>query len=429
MTTKHGAIVVFPGILLTLLLSSAMLSGKEPENWSQFRGPNTQGISTATGLPTQWSKDENIAWKTAIPGEGWSSPIVWGDRVFLTAATDGGKQCRVYAIDLASGKILWDKHVFDQVPLNKHGKNSYATPTPVTDGKTVYAVFSDGSFVALDFDGNVRWVHRELDYYSQHGMGASPILYDDLLLFPVNPSNKVEPLGLGWLLPWDKSYLLALDKETGKERWKGKRGMSRISHASPTVIKVEGKDQILSAAGDVIQGFDPASGELIWTVTSTGEPCVPTPAVGDGLVYSAPTGSDPIRAVRLGGKGDCTETHIVWEQRRNAPMIASFLYVKPCLYTALDNGTFSCLDATTGEFLWQLRLGGALNPSPVYADGKIYVLAEHGETSVLKLSDDPKKPAEVLAKNALGEDVLASIAVAGNRLLIRTDKHLWCIGK
>jgi len=133
--------------------------------------------------------------------------------------------------------------------------------------------------------------------------------------------------------------------------------------------------------------------------------------------------------VRLDGKGDCTETHIAWEQRRNVPLIASFLYVKPCLYTATESGTFSCLDATTGEPLWQLRLGGALNPSPLYADGKIYVLAEHGETTVLKLSDDPKKPAEILAKNALDEDVLASIAVAGNRLLIRTDKHLWCIGE
>ena len=426
MTTKQNAILIVAGMFLASVVSPSALRA---ENWAQFRGPNAQGISSATGLPIQWSKDNNIAWKTAIPGEGWSSPVVWGNHVFLTAATEGNKQCRVYALDLVSGKILWDKHVFDQVPRQKHPKNSYATPTPVTDGQTVYAVFSDGSFVALDFEGNVRWINRELDYYSHHGLGPSPVVYKDLLLLPVNPSNREEPAGLGWLQPWDNSYLLALDKETGKERWKGFRGMSRISHASPVIIQVDGKDQILSAAGDVIQGFDPANGELIWTVKSFGEPCVPTPAIGDGLIYSAPTGGDPIRAVRLGGQGDCTETHIAWEQRRNAPMIASFLYVKPCLYSATDNGTFSCLDAVTGDFLWQMRMGGPLSASPLYADGKIYVLSEPGETTVLKPSDDPAQPPEVLAKNNLGEDALASIAVAGNRLLIRTDKHLWCIGK
>jgi len=422
MVTKLNVFLVF---LVSLLAGSVLFA----ENWPQFRGPNAQGTSSAVNLPTEWSKDNNIAWKTAIPGDGWSSPIVWGERVFLTAATNDNKECRVYALDLATGKILWDKHVFDQVPLQRHPKNSYATPTPVTDGETVYAVFSDGSFVALDFEGNVKWTNRELNYFSHHGLGASPILYKNLLIFPVNPSNRGEPKELGWLQPWDKSFLLALDKTTGQERWKGKRGMSRISHASAVVVQVEGKDQILSAAGDVIQGFDPANGELIWTVRSHGEPCVPTPAVGDGLIYSAPTGGDPIRAVRIDGKGDCTDTHLAWEQRRNSSTVPSFLYVKPCLYTVTDNGTLSCLDAATGEFLWQQRIGGTVSASPLYADGKIYVLSEQGETTVLKLSDNPKNAAEVLAKNNLEEDAQASIAVAGNRLLIRTTRHLWCIGK
>ena len=422
MVVKQSVILVFLGLLL---LSSTLFA----ENWPQFRGPNAQGVSSVANLPTEWGKDKNIAWKTAIPGDGWSSPIVWGERVFLTAATNDNKECRVYAIDLATGKILWDKHVFDQATLQRHPKNSYATPTPVTDGETVYAVFSDGSFVALDFEGNVKWTNRDLNYYSHHGLGPSPILYEDILIFPVNPSSRVEPVVAGWQRPWDQSFLLALDKNTGEERWREKRGMSRISHASPIVIQVEGKDQILSAAGDVIQGFDPDTGELIWTVRSNGEPCVPTPALGDGLIYTAPTGGDPIRAIRLDGKGDCTDTHIAWEQRRNAPLIASFLYVKPCLYSVTDSGTFSCLDATTGEFLWQQRVGGTVSASPLYADGKIYVLSEQGETTVLKLSDNPKNAAEVLAKNNLEEDAQASIAIAGNRLLIRTSSHLWCVGK
>ena len=406
-------------------------SAQNPENWARFRGPNGQGISDATGLPLRWNAGENIAWKTYIPGEGWSSPVVWNDHVFLTTATDDGKNCHVIAVDRKTGRILWNKIVFTQKPQqHRHEMNSYATPTPVTDGKNVFVVFSGGGIAALDFDGNVRWINADLDYYSQHGMGTSPILYGDLLLLAVNPSNREEPKGLGWQEPWDKSYLLALDKNTGKERWRGKRGMSRIAHATPVVMQVGGKDQIISPAGNVIQGFDPADGKLIWTVASNGEPCVPSPAIGNGLVYSTPSGTDPIRAVRPDGQGDCTATHIAWEQSRNSPMISSFLYVKPCLYTCSDGGAFSCLDAATGEILWQLRLrSGALNPSPIFADGKIYVLSEQGTTTVLKPSEDPKKPAEIIATNQLDEHCRASIAVAGKQLIIRSDNQLWCIGK
>jgi len=406
-------------------------SAQTPENWARFRGPNGQGISKATGLPTRWSVEENIAWKTDIPGEGWSSPIVWNDRIFLTTTTEDGKNCHVIAVDRRTGGILWNKIVFTQKPQqNKHALNSYATPTPVTDGKTVYAVFSGGSFAALDFEGNIRWINSDLDFYSQHGMGTSPILYGDLLILAVDQSNREEPKGLGWHEPWDKGYLLALDKNTGKERWRGMRGMSRLAHATPAVMQVNGKDQIISPAGDVIQGFDPVDGKLIWTVISSGEPCVPSPGIGDGLVYSTPSRSNPILAVRPDGQGDCTATHIVWQQSQNSPMMASFLYVKPCLYTCTDNGVFSCLDAATGEFLWELRLkSGALNPSAIFADGKIYVLSEQGTTTVLKPADDPKKPAEIIATNKLDELSRASIAVAGKQLILRTANRLWCIGK
>ncbi len=410
------------GLLLTGPVESA-------EQWPRFRGPNGQGVSTQTGLPTQWTAEENIAWKTEIPGHGWSSPIVWDDHVFLTSTTEEGKDCHVIAVDRKTGKILWDKTVFQQEPDNKHERNSYATPTPATDGQHVFAVFGDGSFVALDFDGNVVWTNRDLHFYSQHGLGTSPILYKDLLIIAVNPSNREEPKGLGWLLPWDRSYLLALDKNTGKERWRGKRGQSRIAHATPCLITVNGKDQILSPAGDVIQGFDPDNGDLIWTVEGPGEPCVPSPVVGDGLVYSAPVAGDAIRAVRPDGQGECTETHLAWTQKRNVPLMASLLYVKPCLYSSTESGSFSAYDATTGEFLWQKRLGGALNPSPLFADGKIYVLSEQGKTTVLKPSEDPKVPAETIGENELDEFALASIAVAGRQLLIRTERHLWCVGK
>ena len=418
-------------IFVCCIFTFATVSSQEQENWARFRGPNGQGISKATSLPVSWSAEENIAWKAQIPGEGWSSPIVWNNHIFLTTATEDGKNCHVIAVDRKTGKILWDKIVFTQKPQqHRHDMNSYATATPVTDGKTVFAVFSGGSFVALDFDGNIRWINSDLNFYSHHGMGTSPILYEDLLILAVDQSNWEEPKMLGFQEPWDKGYLLAIDKNTGKERWRGMRGMSRLGHATPIVMKVNGKDQIISPAGDVIQGFDPTEGKLIWSITNKGEPCVPSPVIGDGLIYSTPSRTDPILAVRPDGKGDCTATHVAWEQRSSSPMMASFLYVKPFLYTCTDGSNFYCLDAATGEVLWQLRLrSGALNPSPIYADGKIYVLSEQGTTIVLKPSDDPKKTAEIISRNELNDHCRASIAVAGKQLIIRTDNQLWCIGK
>ncbi len=418
-------------ILICCFLAIATGWAQNTENWTQFRGPNGQGISSGKNIPERWSSEENIAWKTDIPGESWSSPIVWNDHIFLTSTTGDGENCHLIAVDRKTGKTLWDKIVVKQKPKQfKHEMNSYATPTPVTDGKTVFAVFSGGSFVALDFDGNTKWINNDLDFYSHHGMGSSPILYNDLLIFPVNHTNREEPKSLGFAEPWDKSYLLALDKNTGKERWRGTRGMSRIAHATPIIMRVNGKDQIISPAGDVIQGFDPENGKLIWTVDSKGEPCVPSPVIGDGIIYSSHTNRAPILAVRPDGQGNCTKTHIVWEQSNYTPMMSSYLYVKPFLYTCPDN-RICCLNASTGEFLWQIRLGtGALNPSPIYADGKIYVLSEKGITTVLRPSDNPETPAEIIAKNELdGQLSRASIAVAEKQLIIRTANQLWCIGK
>ena len=416
----------------TLIFAVALLfffvtaSAQEPEQWARFRGPNGQGISTATGLPTQWSDTENISWKTPIPGEGWSSPIIWNDHIFLTTATDNGTECRVIAVDRKSGNILWNKMVFTQELKQRHPRNSRATPTPVSDGRRVYAVFASGHFAALDFEGNIIWTNTDLDFRSQHGFGTSPILYGDLLIAAVNPSEG----NLGFQEPWDKSFLWALDKATGKERWRGTRGLSIIGHSVPVVIQVNGKDQILSVAGNVVQGFDPATGELIWTVNNPGEPAVPSPAIGDGLIFATSRHSRPILGIRPDGRGDVTATHVVWEQARNSPMTSSFLYVKPCLYTAHESGSFSAYEGATGKFLWQHRLeGGRPDTSPIYADGNVYITTHEGITTILKLNVDPAQPPEVVAVNDIGETVQATIAIAGKQLFLRTDKALWCIGK
>ena len=402
------------------------------ENWPQFRGPNGQGISQERGLPVHWSETENIAWRTAIPGESWSSPIVWGNHIFVTTATEDGANCYVIAIDRLSGNILWSTHVFtQQADMHRHRMNSFATPTPVTDGRSVFAVFADGSFVSLDFNGNINWINRDLNWHSQHGLSASPILYGDLLIMAVDQSSRdPENRGPGWREPWDQGFVLALDKNTGEERWRTMRGMSRLAHATPAILNVNGRNQVISPAGNVIQGFDPIDGRLIWSIDANGEPCVPSPVFGNGLVFTAPRGGGPIFAVRPDGTGDVTETHIEWRTGGATPQMSSMLFVDPYLIT-FPADRVCVLNAATGELIWEYRLGiGQMNPSPIYADGRIYAISERGITVVFQFTGSPEQPLEIIATNHLNEELTrASPVVAGNRLLLRTEHHLWSIGE
>jgi outer membrane protein assembly factor BamB len=386
-------------------------------------------------LPLHWSTESNVLWRTEIPGQGWSSPIVWQDRVFVTTATQNGARCHVICLDRKSGKVLWNEAVFEQVPLRKEGKNSYATPTPVTDGERVYAVFGDGSVVALRFDGSLVWTNREVQHYSRHGLGASPVIHDGLLIMPYDGSNRVNKPGewpnnndeerLGWQIPWDRAIIVALDVKTGRRVWTGKRGKSRIAHVSPVILQEGTAAQLISCAGDTIQGFNPETGELIWTVYSQGEGVTPSPVIGDGLIFtSSGFEKTTLRTVRLGGKGDVTATHVAWEQRKGAPTQPSLLYAKPYLYTITDKGVAYCLKPDSGEIVYEERVGGNFSASPVYADGRIYVLSEEGVTSVIA----PGPEFQLLARNSLNERCQASMAVSDSRFFIRTEKNLFCIG-
>jgi outer membrane protein assembly factor BamB len=396
-------------------------------NWPQFRGPTAQGHSTETGLPLKWSATESIAWTTPIPGESWSSPIVWANRVFLTTATDGGASCRVLALDRKFGKILWDKEVFQQVPRRKEGRNSYATPTPATDGERVYACFGDGSFAALNFAGEVVWTNRDYKFYGQHGLGTSPILHDGLLIMARDGSSDGEDKKLGWQTPWDQSYVLALDARTGKERWKGKRGLSRISHGVPCIWEHDGKAEVVTEAGDVVQGFDLKTGERLWSSVVTGEGKVPSAVLGEGVVVTSGGwgGKETIKAFKLGGNGDLKESNLVWEQRKGMPKVPSMLYVKPHLFAITDGGVATCLKADTGEIVWQERVGGNFSASAVAVAGRIYFVGDNGETTVIESGPEFK----VLAKNPLGEKLQASPAISQGQIFIRTEKNLFCIGR
>ena len=410
------------------------LATAEAENWPRFRGPTGNGISTETGLPLEWNLTKGVAWKTPIPGKGWSSPIAWGERIFLTAALQDGRKCHALCLDAASGRILWDTEVMEQVPGHKESRNSHATPTPCTDGEQVYVVFSDGSVASLDFAGGMLWTNREVSFYSRHGLGASPLMHDGLIIMPYDGSMRVAQAGVypnnteeertGWQIAWDIAFIVALDTGTGRRVWTARRDMSKIAHVTPNIVHQGTTVQLISCAGDCIQGFDPKTGALLWNVFSLGEGVTPSPVMGDGLIFtSSGFGAPALRTVRMGGQGDVTATHIAWEQRKGVPMQVSPLYLKPYLYAVTDAGVVTCLQAATGEIVYQGRLGGNYSASPVYADGRIYFLSESGETVVIASGAEFR----ILARNPLEERCQASMAVSGGRFFIRTDKHLYCI--
>jgi outer membrane protein assembly factor BamB len=388
----------------------------------RFRGPTGQGISSETKLPVTWSATKNIKWKASLPGNGWSSPIVFEDYVFLTAASEEGASCRVICVNRKDGSIVWNTEVHRQKPGPMRKQNSYATPTPVTDGKHVYSVFYDGTVTAVDFSGNIVWKNSEVKFYSLHGLGASPILANGQVIMPFDGSSR-EETQLGWKIPWEKAVVLSLDTENGSVRWKGQRGKSRVGHVTP--ILINNGSQLVSAGGDRVQGFDPKNGNRIWSIYSQGEGVTPSPVVGDGLIYTSSGFEAPtLRAIRLGGKGDVTQTHIAWEQKRGVAALSSLLYVKPHLYSISRDNILHCIEASSGKIVWMERLSGVHWASPVYADGRIYILSEDGVTIVLR----PGAKYDEVARNDLGDTCLASMAVSQGNFYIRSAQHLYCIG-
>jgi outer membrane protein assembly factor BamB len=408
------------------LLAAAALS-LHADHWPQFRGPTAQGLSAETKVSLNWSATENLAWKTELPGESWSSPIVWGNHVFVTTATENGESCRVLALNRKSGAVRWNREVFRQEPRRKEGRNSYATPTPATDGQRVYACFGDGSFAALNFAGEIQWVNRDHKFYSQHGLGTAPILHDGLLIMARDGSSDGEDKKVGWQTPWDQSYVVALDPKTGKERWKTKRGPSRIAHGAPAIWRGPGGEtQVISEGGDVVQGYDLKTGERRWTSLVAGEGKVPSMVLAGDLAITAGGwgGKETIKAFKLGASGDLKESNLVWEQKKGMPKVPSMLYVKPYLFGITDGGVASCLKADTGELVWQERVGGNFSASPVAAGGRIYFVGDNGDTTVIAAGPEFK----VLAKNPLGERVQASPAISQGQFFIRTEHQLFCFG-
>jgi outer membrane protein assembly factor BamB len=291
----------------------------------------------------------------------------------------------------------------------------------------VYACFGEGGFAAVDFSGRTVWTNLDHRFHGQHGLGTSPILYDGLLIMARDGSNDGEDKALGWQKPWDRSYVLALDARTGRVAWKSARGLSRISHGAPAVWTApDGSAQVVSEAGDVVQGFDLRTGRRLWSSEVIGEGKVPSTVLGGGVVFTAGGwgGRETIKAFRLGGMGDPKEPRLLWEQRKGMPKVPSMLHLKPYLYAVTDGGIATCLDSAGGAIVWQERLGGNFSASPVAADGRIFFTGDDGETVVLAQGPEFR----ILSRNPMGEKVQASIAVADSAIFIRTEKHVYRIG-
>jgi outer membrane protein assembly factor BamB len=388
--------------------------GALAEDWPAFRGPGGQGHSTETGLPLEWSETRNVAWKVGVPGRGWSSPVVSGGRVWLTTATEaGGGSLRLLSFDAATGRPVTDTELFrvrgSRAP---NVKNSRASPTPIVDGDRVFVHFGADGTAAVTTAGAVVW-RVVLGYESQHGNGGSPVLYDDLVIFSCDGA--------------DQAFVVALDKRTGNVRWQTPRRQPYDqAYSTPLVINVAGRDVVVSVGAYRAGAYDPRSGREIWHVRyGTGFSNVPRPVFGHGLVYIATGFQQPsLMAVRVGGAGDVTRSHVAWTMTRGAPYTPSPILVGDELYVVSDLGIATCLDARTGEVHWLERLGGNYSASPIFADGRIYFLSEEGTATVVA----PGRAFRALARNTLDGATLASIAVSDRSFFIRSDTHLYRIG-
>ena len=391
------------------------------QDWPQFRGPDGQGHATAPDVPLEWNETQNVRWKAPVPGRGWSSPVVSNGRIWITTATGedvsstrprGEMSLRTLAYDLESGRELVNVEVFRvKYPRAINEKNSRASATPVLDGDRVYVHFGADGTAALTTTGEIVW-KAQFPYESQHGGGGSPIVFGDLLIFNCDGSSD--------------AFVVALDKATGKVRWKtDRRQPADQAYTTPLAIRVGDKDQIVSVGAYRATAYDPQSGKEIWRVSyADGFSNVPRPVFGHGLVYIATGFQQPtLIAVRADGTGDVTGSHVAWTLRRAAPLTPSPLLVGDELYIVSDSGIASCLDAKTGTLHWQKRLDGGFSASPILAAGRIYFLSEQGTATVIK----PGKTFEPLATNAIEGITLASIAVSGGNMIIRSDRQLYCI--
>ena len=421
------AILAFAGLVVLALAQAEPATGQETEGihmirvegegaqyWPRWRGPSGQGLVDGNDYPDTWSDTENVLWKTPVPGSGNSSPIVWDDRIFLTSAYDGGRRLSLLAFRRSDGELLWEKFAPEGRSERVHRKNGYASATPSTDGERIYVSFGSSGLMAFDMDGELIW-HQDFGAIANYwGTAGSPLLYKDRIILYQDQSSR--------------SFVVALDRENGEVVWQTSRSAS-VGWGTPIAIRVGDHDELIVSSQRRVQAYDPDTGSELWYCNGNTFEVIPTPVVGYGMLFCSSGRAGPTLAIRPGGEGDVTDSHLVWRSPRGSPFVPSPVLYGEQLYVVNDMASIvTSFEAETGETMWQGRLGVAqregFTASPVAFGGKVFFTNDNGETFVLRAGPE----FEIMHVNRIGERTLASPALVDGHWYIRTDGHLYAIG-
>ena len=436
------------GWCLVPVLGVVLGAAPRANDWPHWRGPSVTGVAAPSALPSTWSATAGVAWQAALAGAGVSSPIVFGNRVFVTSQIGDGRRRDgrhptltqgadpatageatlsrrsraevgfiVEAFDRSTGKRLWIHETAAQGELPPvHDKHNLSSASPVTDGERVYAWFGTGQLVALDMTGKPAWAKNLARDYGafdiQWGHASSPALFQDSLILLCYHGGR--------------SYLLALDKRTGAVKWKIDKPSGIESYSSPIVAQGPGGAELIVNSSVGVEAFDPTTGKSLWMYPEVNRFPIPVSMVDNGILYlSRGYRSSPYMAIRLGGRGDITNTHVVWRVPTGGPYVSSLVHYQGVIYMSTDNGILSAVDASNGERLWQERVGGTFSASPIAGDGKVYFVSEGGETIVIKAG----RTFEIIARNKLDGHFVASPAAGGGKVFLRADDRLYAVGQ
>lgn len=392
------------------------VEGEGAKYWPRWRGPSGQGLVSGSGYVDRWSATDNVKWRTTLDAAGNGSPIVWGNYIFLVTGAPDGTTRGIAAFDRASGRKLWETAA-PKAPVERvYPKNGHASSTPSTDGRLVYAYLGAHGVMAVDFNGKRVWHQPVASTQAPHGTAGSPLLYKDRVII------YQDQRGGG-------GFIRAFDAPTGAVRWSTPR-TEQVGWGTPIAVRAGARDEIIVSSMRKVYAYDPDSGAVLWTVGGSLFEVIPTPVVGHGLVFASSGRSGPTLAIRPGGSGDVTETHVAWKEVKGSPFVPSPLLYGDELYLINDMASIAtAYDAKSGEVRWQGRLGTAaregFSASPVAVDGKVFFTNDAGETFVLEAG----KAFRLLHVNSLGEPVLASPALVDGTWYFRTHGHLVAIGK
>jgi outer membrane protein assembly factor BamB len=409
---------VSPVASLHLLLGALLAQSPRgsAQEWTRFRGPNGSGLSAATSVPAEWT-EKDFNWRVELPGPGHSQPVLWGERIFLTSAVDAGAERIVLCLRAKDGATEWTRK-YRSSTFKKHERNSYASSSPAADEDRVYFVFSTSdayTLGAVGHDGKDAWTRDLGPYVSQHGCGASPIVIEDLVVL----GNEQD----------GSSFLVAVDRKTGETRWKTDRKTAEVAYGTPCVFQAkDGKRELIfSSHAHGLSSVDPATGALNWEAVVFDKRTVSSPVIAGGLIVGtcgSGGGGNFAVAVKPGGKGDVTSTHVAYKIQKSMPYVPTPIAKDDLLFLWADMGVVSCVEATTGKVLWQERVGGNYSGSPVCVGDRIYCMSEEGDVPVVAASREFK----LIARNPLGEGSRSVPAVAGGRMYLRTYTHLVSVG-